>query len=107
MVPAKHPPATICDAARLLANGFRFLRFPEPLEAEFRNEHRAKLRKWNRLAIWIAACTVCGFAILDLFILSPNHARIRCHNTSTRTHTPDGSRICTDFKNSRAISGLA
>lgn len=76
MAPVKHSSATTGDAARLLATGFRFLRFPEPLESEFRNEHRAKLHRWNRVAIWIAACTVCGFAILDFFVLSPNHARI-------------------------------
>ncbi len=31
---------------------------------------------WNRIAIWVSACTVVGFAILDHFVLSPNHARI-------------------------------
>src|SRR3954465_11965822 len=64
------------DASRLLADGFRFLRFPEPLESEFRTEHRARLRGWNRIAIWVAACTVTGFAILDHFVLSAEHARI-------------------------------
>ncbi|HTU64679.1 MAG TPA: diguanylate cyclase [Steroidobacteraceae bacterium] len=76
MASTKHSSATTGEAARLLASGFRFLRFPEPFETEFRNEHRARLRPWNRVAIWIAACTVCGFAILDYFVLSPNHARI-------------------------------
>ena len=64
------------DASRLLANGFRFLRFPEPLESEFRSEHRARLRGWNRIAIWIAACTVTGYVILDHFVLSAEHSRI-------------------------------
>ena len=64
------------DAARLLANGFRFLRFPEPLESEFRSEHRTRLRAWNRIAMIIAACTVTGFAVLDHFVLSAEHARI-------------------------------
>jgi len=64
------------DASRLLASGFRFLRFPEPLETEFRSEHRARLRGWNRIAIWIAACTVTGYVILDHFVLSTEHARI-------------------------------
>jgi diguanylate cyclase (GGDEF)-like protein len=64
------------EAARLLASGFRYLRFPEPLESEFRAEHRARLRVWNRVAIWVSACTVLGFAVLDHFVLSPNHARI-------------------------------
>jgi len=64
------------DAARLLATGFRFLRFPEPLESEFRTEHRARLRGWSRISIWIAACTVTGYVILDHFVLSAEHARI-------------------------------
>jgi diguanylate cyclase (GGDEF)-like protein len=64
------------DASRLLANGFRFLSFPEPLETEFRSEHRARLRGWNRIAIWIAACTVTGYVVLDHFVLSAEHARI-------------------------------
>jgi diguanylate cyclase (GGDEF)-like protein len=64
------------DASRLLATGFRFLSFPEPLESEFRSEHRARLRGWNRIAIWIAACTVTGYVILDHFVLSAEHARI-------------------------------
>lgn len=64
------------DAARTLASGFRFLRFDEPLESEFRTEHRARMRMWNRVAIWLSACTVLGYAILDHFVLSSNHARI-------------------------------
>jgi diguanylate cyclase (GGDEF)-like protein len=64
------------DAARLLAEGFRFLRFDEPLESEFRAEHRARMRVWNRVAIWLSACTVLGYAVLDHFILSADHARI-------------------------------
>jgi diguanylate cyclase (GGDEF)-like protein len=76
MAPTKISSANTGDAARLLASGFRYLRFPEPFESEFRTEHRARLRRWNRIAIWVAACTVVGFAVLDFFVLSPNHARI-------------------------------
>ena len=76
MAPTKNSSANTGEAARLLASGFRFLKFPEPLESEFRAEHRARLRVWNRLAIWVSACTVLGFAVLDHFVLSPNHARI-------------------------------
>jgi diguanylate cyclase (GGDEF)-like protein len=64
------------DAARMLAKGFRFLRFEEPLESEFRSEHRARLRVWNRVAIMVSACTVVGFAILDHFVLSAQHSRV-------------------------------
>lgn len=76
MAHSKNSSPTSSDAARLLASGFRFLRFPEPLESEFRTEHRARLRAWNRIAIWIAACTVTGYVILDHFVLSADHARI-------------------------------
>ncbi|HUQ10868.1 MAG TPA: diguanylate cyclase [Steroidobacteraceae bacterium] len=34
------------------------------------------MRVWNRVAIWLSACTVLGYAILDHFVLSSNHARI-------------------------------
>jgi diguanylate cyclase (GGDEF)-like protein len=76
MAPDKYSSPANSDAARLLAGGFRFLRFPEPLETEFRKEHLSRLRPWNRLAIIVSACTVFGFAIIDHFVLSPEHSRI-------------------------------
>jgi diguanylate cyclase (GGDEF)-like protein len=76
MAQSKNTSPKTSDAARLLANGFRFLRFPEPLESEFRGEHRARLRVWNRVAIWVAACTVTGYAILDHFVLSGEHSHV-------------------------------
>jgi diguanylate cyclase (GGDEF)-like protein len=76
MAPDKYSSPASSDAARLLANGFRFLRFPEPLEAEFRKEHLSRLHAWNRLAIIMSACTVFGFAIIDHFVLSPEHSRV-------------------------------
>ena len=76
MAPGKNSSPNTSEAARLVANGFRFLKFPEPLEGEFRNEHRQRMRGWNRVAIWLSACTVLGYAVLDHFVLTPNHARI-------------------------------
>jgi len=76
MAPTKNSSPNNSDAARLLAKGFRFLRFDEPLETEFRNEHRVRLHSWNRIAIMLSACTVVGFAILDHFVLSAEHSRI-------------------------------
>jgi diguanylate cyclase (GGDEF)-like protein len=64
------------DAARLLSKGSSFLRFDEPLESEFRNDHRKRLRGWNRIAIIVSACTVVGFAILDHMVLSDEHSRV-------------------------------
>jgi diguanylate cyclase (GGDEF)-like protein len=75
MAVAKTTPGTT-ETARTLAKGFRFLRFEEPMESEFRADHRSRLRIWNRLAIWLSACTVVGYAVLDHFVLSADHARI-------------------------------
>jgi diguanylate cyclase (GGDEF)-like protein len=76
MALAKNPSPNTSDAAALLAKGFRFLRFEEPLESEFRTEHRSRLRVWNRTAIYVSASTVLLFAILDHFVLSAEHSRI-------------------------------
>ena len=76
MAPTKNSSPNNSEAARLLAKGFRFLRFDEPLESEFRAEHRTRLRVWNRVAILVSACTVLGFAVLDHFVLSTEHSRI-------------------------------
>jgi len=76
MAPTKISSPNRSEAARLLVSGFRFLRFPEPLESEFRAEHRARLRGWNRMAIIVAACTVTGYAILDFFVLSREHSHV-------------------------------
>ncbi|MEO8063458.1 MAG: diguanylate cyclase [Pseudomonadota bacterium] len=76
MAPTKISSPITSDAARLLASGFRFLRFPEPLESEYQTGHRTRLHAWNRIAIILSACTVIGFAILDHFVLSSEHSRI-------------------------------
>ncbi len=75
MAVTKNTPGS-SETMRALAKGFRFLRFDEPLESEFRSEHRAKLRVWNRIAIWMSACTVLGYAVLDHFVLDAQHSRI-------------------------------
>ena len=76
MAPTTITPPNSSAAARLLVSGFRYLRFPEPLESDFRAEYRARLRAWNRVAIIVAACTVTGYAILDHFVLSAEHSRV-------------------------------
>jgi diguanylate cyclase (GGDEF)-like protein len=76
MALAKNSSPNTSDAAHMLAKGFRSLRFDEPLESEFRAEHRSRLRTWNRIAIMLSACTVVGFAILDHFVLDAEHSRI-------------------------------
>jgi diguanylate cyclase (GGDEF)-like protein len=73
---AKNSSPNNSDAAGLLAKGFRFLRFEEPLESEFRSEHRSRLRVWNRVAILVSASTVLLFVVLDHYVLSAEHSRI-------------------------------
>ena len=73
---AKNSSPNNSDAAGLLAKGFRFLRFEEPLESEFRSEHRSRLRVWNRLAILVSASTVLLFVVLDHYVLSAEHSRV-------------------------------
>jgi diguanylate cyclase (GGDEF)-like protein len=87
MAVTKSSSPSTSEAARLLAKGFRYLRFEEPLESEFRAEHRAKMRGWNRVAIWLSACTVLGYAVLDHFVLSTEHARVT-HIVRFAMHVP-------------------
>jgi diguanylate cyclase (GGDEF)-like protein len=47
----------------------RRLKFDEPLEAEFRAQHRASMQTWARLSILISALTVVGFGVIDHFVL--------------------------------------
>ena len=84
---AANSSASSTDSARAIARGFRFLRFDEPLESEFRADHRERLRLWNRLAIWLSACTVLGYSVLDHFVLSSEHARVT-HIVRFGMHVP-------------------
>ncbi|PZN35260.1 MAG: hypothetical protein DIU71_00380 [Proteobacteria bacterium] len=60
--------------ARVLAHGFARLRFPEPLETEFRADHLGAVRRWVRLAIVVAAGTTAGFAIIDHWAIRASNA---------------------------------
>jgi diguanylate cyclase (GGDEF)-like protein len=51
--------------ARVLALGYGRLRFPEPLEREFRNEHLTASRRRARLGLLIVAGACAGFSIMD------------------------------------------
>jgi diguanylate cyclase (GGDEF)-like protein len=52
-------------AARVLAGGYRRLRFPEPLEQQFRQDHLLASQRWVRLSLLVALGTTAGFAIID------------------------------------------
>ena len=55
--------------ARVLAEGYARLRFPEPLEREFRHEHLLTSRRWVRLGLLIVFGTSVGFSILDHYLI--------------------------------------
>jgi predicted signal transduction protein with EAL and GGDEF domain len=66
--------------ARLLREGYAWLRFPEPLESEFRADHALAARRWVRLGLWVAAAASAGAATLDPWViqgLSPTAIGVR------------------------------
>lgn len=66
--------------ARLLREGYAWLRFPEPLEGEFRADHALASRRWVRLGLWVAAAASAGSATLDPWViqaLSPAAITVR------------------------------
>ena len=58
--PAAHDASLV---SRVLAQGYRRLRFPEPLEAEFRRDHLRDSRRWVRLSLFVAFATSAGYAV--------------------------------------------
>jgi diguanylate cyclase (GGDEF)-like protein len=65
------PPApTASEVSRVLAQGYRRLRFPAMLEEEFRGSHRQTARRWVRLGLYVAVVASLGSALLDPWIVS-------------------------------------
>ena len=60
--------------ARVLALGYGRLRFPEPLESEFRADHLMAQRRWVRLWILVVIGTSAGFAMIDHFVIRAHNA---------------------------------
>ncbi len=56
--------------SRVLAQGYALLKFPEPLEAEFRGDHAATSHRWVRLSLLVALVTTSGFAVIDHAVMS-------------------------------------
>ena len=63
------PPHT--QASHLLRQGFRGLRFPQPLEAQFRLDHRNESHRLVRMGLLVALLTTLGFAFIDHSVLEP------------------------------------
>jgi diguanylate cyclase (GGDEF)-like protein len=60
--------------SRVLAQGYAHLRFPEPLEEEFRGDHAVMSRRWVRLSLLVALITTSGFAVIDHAVVNAQNA---------------------------------
>jgi diguanylate cyclase (GGDEF)-like protein len=60
--------------SRVLAQGYTRLRFPEPLEQEFRRDHTLASRRWVRMSLYVALTTTLGFAIIDHWVIHAKNA---------------------------------
>jgi diguanylate cyclase (GGDEF)-like protein len=64
------PMADDADAvARVMRQGFRWLSFPEPLERQFRADHRIAAHTRVRISLIVALITTAGFFVIDHWIL--------------------------------------
>ncbi|HVY79723.1 MAG TPA: GGDEF domain-containing protein [Steroidobacteraceae bacterium] len=55
--------------AHVPSSGLLRLRFPKPLEAEYRFSRRDTDRRWARMSLLVALSTVLGFAVIDHWVL--------------------------------------
>ena len=60
--------------AQLLRRGFAWLRFPEPLERQYRDDHRAGTHNRVRINIIVAFFTSAGFFMMDHWIIKSVNA---------------------------------
>jgi diguanylate cyclase (GGDEF)-like protein len=60
--------------SRVLARGYARLRFPEPLESEFRADHLIASLRWVRICLFVAVGTSAGFAIIDHWVIHADNA---------------------------------
>jgi diguanylate cyclase (GGDEF)-like protein len=60
--------------SRVLADGYGGLRFPEPLESEFRHDHLLAQRRWVRMSLFIVLGTSTGFALIDHWVIQATSA---------------------------------
>lgn len=60
--------------SRVLAQGYARLRFPEPLESEFRADHLVASVRWIRMCLFMAVGTSAGFAIIDHWVIHASNA---------------------------------
>lgn len=68
-MPADDPQNEESLVARVLRQGYGRLRFPEPLESEFRADHRLNTWRWVRMSVYVVIGTSIGFAIMDHWVI--------------------------------------
>lgn len=69
-MPLTHPGSSDESlVSRVLASGYGRLKFPEPLETEFRHEHMLAQRRWVRVSLFIVIGTTAGFSFIDRWII--------------------------------------
>lgn len=73
-MPADIEPNEASLVSRVLARGFARLRFPEPLESEFRADHLVASLRWARVCLLVAVGTSTGFAIIDHWMIHADNA---------------------------------
>ena len=57
------------QAPQVLRRGYRWLRFPEPLEQQYRDDHRANSHRMVRMSVIVAFITSAGFALIDYWLV--------------------------------------
>ncbi|HEU4485536.1 MAG TPA: diguanylate cyclase [Povalibacter sp.] len=60
--------------SRVLARGYGWLQFPEPLESEFRADHLLASVRWVRMCLFVAVGTSLGFAVIDHWVIHASNA---------------------------------
>lgn len=60
--------------SRVLKEGYNRLKFPEPLESEFRHDHLVAQRRWVRMSLLIVIGTSTGFGLIDHLIIKATNA---------------------------------
>jgi len=74
MAVADTPLADESSTAQVQRRDYRWLRFPEPLERQYREDHRANTHGFVRMSLVVAFITFTGFALIDHWVINAvNH----------------------------------
>lgn len=60
--------------SRVIARGYGWLHFPEPLESEFRADHLLASVRWVRMCLFMAVGTSLGFAVIDHWVIHASNS---------------------------------